>query len=212
MADDITQTKSTPTVIQNNKSILYQVGKRTFDVIFSLFMLVIILPILSLFCVIIPLESPGSPFFCQERLGKNGKRYIIYKLRSMCKNAEPNGPQWAQQDDERITKIGKFIRRTRIDELPQFINILKGDMSIVGPRPERQFFYDKFKECIPDYKDRLVIKPGLTGWAQINGGYNITPQKKLSYDLNYIKHRTFRLDLYIIYKTIFIILSGDGAR
>ena len=130
----------------------------------------------------------------------------------MRNNAEINGAQWADKNDKRITGIGKFIRKTRIDELPQLINVYKGEMSFIGPRPERKIFIDEFLKAIPDFNDRLLVKPGLTGWAQVNGGYEITPQEKLELDMYYIENRSFLLDLKIIFKTIKIIFTGEGAR
>ena len=130
----------------------------------------------------------------------------------MKKNAEKNGPQWATQNDPRVTKVGGFIRKTRIDEFPQFLNVLKGDMSIIGPRPERPFFTAKFHNDNPDFANRLAVKPGLTGWAQINGGYDLTPEQKLRFDLYYINHLNFIFDLKILINTIKIIITGKGAR
>ncbi|NLA84778.1 MAG: sugar transferase, partial [Clostridiales bacterium] len=146
-----------------------------------------------------------------ERVGKNGRVYTMYKLRSMYENAEENGAQWAEEDDPRVTKVGKFIRRTRLDELPQLFNVLKGDMSLVGPRPERPIFTYQFNEQIPGFINRLQVKPGLTGWAQVNGGYKLTPAEKLEYDLYYIENRTIWLDIKIMLKTIMVVLTGKGA-
>lgn len=130
----------------------------------------------------------------------------------MVKEAEINGPQWADENDSRITKVGSFIRKTRIDELPQLLNILKGDMSFVGPRPEREYFYKQFDTYIPEFKDRLIVKPGLTGWAQINGGYNLDAKEKLKLDMEYIEMKTIRMDIRILCKTVLIVLNGNGAR
>lgn len=164
------------------------------------------------FSLLIMMESEGGPFYSQKRLGKDGKCFKIYKLRSMYIDAEKDGPQWASANDNRITKVGKFIRKTRIDELPQIWNILKGDMTIIGPRPERPELISEFEKDIPNFRDRLAIKPGLTGWAQINGGYELTPAEKLNYDLYYITNRSFVLDFKIMVNTIKIILTGHGAR
>ncbi|HEY8361531.1 MAG TPA: sugar transferase [Tissierellaceae bacterium] len=190
---------------------MYDYFKRVFDIIFSLIGLIIAFPIMVIFSILIVLETPGSPIYCQERVGKNGKHFKIYKLRSMYKDAEANGAQWAEKDDPRVTKMGRFIRRTRIDELPQLFNVLKGDMSIVGPRPERPIFTYKFNEEIPGFINRLKVKPGITGWAQVNGGYELTPAEKLQYDLYYIENRSLWLDIKIILKTVKIILTGEGA-
>ncbi len=142
----------------------------------------------------------------------NGKRFNVFKLRSMVTDAEINGPQWADENDPRITKVGSFIRKTRIDELPQLFNILKGDMSFVGPRPEREYFYKQFDTYIPEFKDRLIVKPGLTGWAQINGGYNLDAKEKLKLDMEYIEMKTIRMDIRILCKTVLIVLNRNGAR
>ena len=136
----------------------------------------------------------------------------FHKLRSMRTDAEKFGAQWAEKNDPRITKVGKFIRKTRIDEIPQLFNILKGDMSIIGPRPERPEFTQEFNEEIPGFINRLAVKPGLTGWAQINGGYDITPQEKLVEDIYYIENRSILLDFKIILKTVKVVLTGHGAR
>ncbi len=130
----------------------------------------------------------------------------------MRRDAETNGPQWANENDPRVTKIGRFIRKTRIDELPQFINILMGDMSLVGPRPEREIFIEKFESEVPGFRRRLQVKPGLTGWAQINGGYNVSPYYKLRYDLYYIRNQSIILDIKIMLKTCKVLVTGEGAR
>lgn len=197
---------------QEKNSILNRSVKRLFDVIFSLILLLLMIPIMFFFCILITLETSGSPIYFQERLGMNGKRFNLFKLRSMISDAEKNGPQWANENDPRITKVGLFIRKTRIDELPQLINILKGDMSFVGPRPEREYFYKKFEVNIPEFRNRLWVKPGLTGWAQINGGYNLDPKSKLKLDMEYIELKTIRMDIRILCKTVFIVWNGDGAR
>ena len=195
-----------------NKKIVYRISKRIFDILFSIVIGITVFPIVFVFCILILIESPGSPIYQQKRVGLKGKEFTLYKLRSMRNNAEINGAQWADKNDKRITGIGKFIRKTRIDELPQLINVYKGEMSFMGPRPERKIFIDEFLKAIPDFNDRLLVKPGLTGWAQVNGGYEITPQEKLELDMYYIENRSFLLDLKIIFKTIKIIFTGEGAR
>ena len=136
----------------------------------------------------------------------------MYKIRSMIINAEKNGAQWANKHDMRITKLGKIIRKTRIDELPQLINVIKGEMSLIGPRPEREIFYKEFERDISNFRQRLIVKPGITGYAQVNGGYDVTPKEKLDKDLYYIENRNINLDLKIVLKTVGTVLSGNGAR
>ncbi|KWW14046.1 UDP-phosphate N-acetylgalactosaminyl-1-phosphate transferase [Peribacillus simplex] len=186
--------------------------KRAMDFIISFLMLLLLTPVLALFCILIPLDSTGSPFFYQQRLGLDGKPFNIIKLRSMGIDAEKNGPTWASQNDPRVTRIGAFIRKTRIDEIPQLINVLKGDMSLIGPRPEREYFYREFETFLPGFKSRLYVKPGITGWAQVNGGYDLTPKEKLNFDLYYIQHRSFTMEIKIFLRTLTIVFTGNGAR
>lgn len=196
----------------NTKSSAYLYVKRFFDIILSMFGLFIAAPIIFITAILIKLETPGSAFFLQERVGLNGKNFMIIKLRSMGVDAERNGAQWAEKNDPRVTKIGSFIRMTRIDELPQLVNVLLGDMSLVGPRPERPVFTEQFNIKYPGFKDRLAVKPGLTGWAQVNGGYDITPGEKLELDRYYIKNINIFLDVTILIKTVKVCLTGVGAR
>ncbi|MBA4495994.1 sugar transferase [Paenactinomyces guangxiensis] len=193
-------------------SSLYPLLKRVLEVILSIALLLFTLPVLVLVAIAIKLESPGSVFYKQERVGLNGKCFNIIKLRSMRNDAEKNGPQWAAKNDPRVTVVGKFIRKTRIDEIPQLINVLRGDMSLIGPRPERPMFTEQFDKEIPGFKKRLLVKPGLTGWAQVNGGYEATPAEKLKMDLFYIRNQSFRLDLQIMLRTVWVVISGSGAR
>uniref|UniRef100_UPI00406C427F sugar transferase n=1 Tax=Weizmannia sp. FSL K6-0777 TaxID=2954674 RepID=UPI00406C427F len=206
----------TDSSIQVNRNIsthnIYFKMKRLFDILFSVIGLIITLPVILIFSILIKLETTGPAFFFQERVGLNGRYFKVIKLRSMRIDAEKNGAQWAAKNDPRVTKVGSFIRKTRIDELPQLWNVLIGDMSLVGPRPERPMFTAKFNEEIPGFIKRLTVKPGLTGWAQINGGYEITPKKKLELDLYYINNVNFYLDLKIILKTIITCITGEGAR
>ncbi len=191
---------------------LFLAGKRGFDIIIALLAgAVLILPMLIL-AILIRIDSPGPALFKQERLGKDGKPFIMYKFRSMYLNAEINGPQWARKDDQRCTRLGHFLRNCRLDELPQLWNILKGDMSLVGPRPERACFYEQFETYIPGFRRRLQVKPGLTGLAQVNGGYDLLPEEKIVYDMRYIGQQSFRLDLYCIAKTASLIFTHKGAR
>ncbi|MBC8630920.1 sugar transferase [[Eubacterium] tenue] len=197
----------------NNKKYFYEIYKRILDIISSLLGLIIGIPIMLVVAIIIKIEDNGPIFYTQERLGKGEKKFLVYKLRSMRVDAEKyGGAQWAQKNDPRITKIGTFIRKTRIDEIPQLFNILKGDMSLIGPRPERPELTYKFNEKIPGFIYRLSIKPGLTGLAQVNGGYDITPEEKLKWDIIYIKNRSIILDISIIFKTIKVVFTGEGAR
>ena len=196
---------------QEKTSILNRSIKRLFDITFSLILLLVTLPIMLFFCIMIAFETAGAPIYFQERLGINGRKFNVLKLRSMVKDAELNGPQWANENDSRITKVGSFIRKTRIDELPQLLNILKGDMSLLD-LDQREYFYKQFDAYIPEFKDRLIVKPGLTGWAQINGGYNLDPKEKLKWDMEYIEMKTIRMDIRILCKTVLIVLNGNGAR
>ncbi|MBM6769045.1 exopolysaccharide biosynthesis polyprenyl glycosylphosphotransferase [Bacillus cereus] len=198
--------------MRNSESIYIRKVKTIFDILFAVIGLCITFPIIFIFSVLIMLESPGPPFYLQERLGFKGKKFNIVKLRSMRFDAEKNGAQWAKKNDPRITKVGMFIRMTRIDELPQFFNILKGDMSVVGPRPERPIFTKEFEKQIPGFKKRLLVKPGVTGWAQVNGGYDITPREKLELDIYYINNVNCILDIKIMLNTIKVVFTGDGAR
>ncbi|RST59496.1 sugar transferase [Siminovitchia terrae] len=195
----------------NNKR-NYLIVKRLIDIIFSVIGLVISVPLIIFFGVLIKVETPGPVFYTQERVGLNGKLFNVIKLRSMVNDAERNGAQWAQKNDPRVTKVGHFIRKTRIDELPQFINILKGDMSLVGPRPERPNFTIQFNQQIPGFITRLSIKPGLTGLAQVNGGYDISPKEKFELDRQYIENLGLITDLKIILKTVAVCFNGNGAR
>lgn len=186
--------------------------KSCIEFVLSFLLLILVIPIIILACIAIIVEIRANPFYTQERAGLNGRIFKIYKLRSMYVDAEKDGHKWASENDDRITKVGKFIRKTRIDELPQLINIIKGEMSFIGPRPERPEFIQEFLKGIPDFNDRLLVKPGITGWAQVNGGYSLTPKEKLVLDKYYIENEGFKLDLLILLKTIIVVFTGDGAR
>ena len=183
---------------------IYRGFKRLTDFFFSIVLLVFAIPICLISAIFIILETNGNPLYVQERVGLNGDKFKIYKLRSMYSDAE--------KEDSRITKVGSIIRKTRIDELPQLINIIKGEMAIIGPRPERPEFIEEFLNEIPDFNDRLAVKPGITGWAQVNGGYELSPKEKLQYDQYYIEHENFLLDLMILFKTIKVVFTGEGSR
>lgn len=191
---------------------LFESYQRFFDILLSLIGLIVGVPIIIIFGLLIKIEDRGPITYKQERLGKDGEEFYVYKLRSMRTDAERFGAQWAEKDDPRITRVGKFIRKTRIDEIPQLWNILKGDMGIIGPRPERSIFTKEFEEKYPNFVYRLAVKPGLTGWAQVNGGYEMDPGEKLECDLYYIKNRSVLLDIKIILMTVKVVFTGDGAR
>ena len=188
----------------------YNIFSLFIDLFLSVFGIVITLPIIIITAILIKLEDKGPVFYSQIRSGKDGKEFNIYKLRSMKVNSGIN--RWAEKDDNRITKVGRFIRRTRIDELPQFFNILKRDMSLIGPRPEIVELTYEFDKEIEGFINRLRVRPGITGWAQVNGGYDLSPREKLEYDMYYINNRSVKLDLLIIFKTFKVILNGKGAR
>ena len=196
------------------KSWLKKFVKRTFDLTVSLCMIIILFPLLVLVAIIIKIDSKGPVFFSQERVGRNHKIYMVHKFRSMRTDAErETGPVWAQLNDQRITRVGNFIRKWRIDEIPQLWNILKGEMSFVGPRPEREYFVKQLLEIIPYYSERFTVKPGLTGWAQVSYGYGASVEdaiEKLNYDLFYIKNLSILMDMMIVAKTVKTVLIGKG--
>jgi exopolysaccharide biosynthesis polyprenyl glycosylphosphotransferase len=188
--------------------------KRVMDFVFSIILIILSAPITIITSIAIKLESKGPVLYKQERSGLNGKVFNVLKFRSMVQDAEKkSGPVWSQKDDPRITKVGRFIRKVRIDELPQMLNVLKGDMSLVGPRPERPFFVEQLSKEIPLYKRRLRVRPGVTGWAQVKHKYDETIEDvktKLRYDLFYIENMSLRNDLKILFRTIFVVLFGKG--
>ena len=198
---------------RNNENQLYRFFQRTFDIIFSLCGLMFMVLIIPIICLGNLVANKGPLFYTQERIGRNSSIFTIYKFRTMVVGAEQKKAQWATENDARITSFGKFLRRSRFDEIPQFINVLKGEMSIIGPRPERPFFVAELSRSIPFYETRHIIKPGLTGWAQVNTRYGGSIEEsltKLQYDLFYIKHRSLFLDLNIILKTLSTILYYRG--
>lgn len=190
--------------------------KRAIDLAASLLLLAVTLPLLAATALAIKLESRGPVFYRQERVGQGGRPFMLFKFRSMRQDAEADGrPQWARQADPRVTRVGALIRKTRIDEIPQAINVLRGDMSFVGPRPERPFFVDELGTQIPFYRERHSVKPGITGWAQLNYPYGASVEdarQKLQYDLFYIKYYTVMLDLAIGLQTVRVVLWSAGAR
>ncbi len=221
-------------LMENLPGTVFRGIKRVFDIgvaVVGLFLFALILPVLAL---VIKLDSPGPVFYSQERVGINrrrrrvgsgdserrkvlqpGRPFTIYKLRTMCKNAEANGPQWAKDGDVRVTRIGRFMRRTRLDELPQMWNVLTGDMSFVGPRPERLCFIRQLENDVPHYHDRLLVKPGLTGLAQVRNGYDETLEgvcRKVEFDRKYIRRSGPLTEAGILLETVRVVIKGEGAR
>jgi exopolysaccharide biosynthesis polyprenyl glycosylphosphotransferase len=190
-------------------------SKRAFDLLVASALLLLTAPLLLLLVVLIRLDSRGPALYRQERVGRNGKTYDLWKLRSMRLDAEKNGAVWAQAKDDRVTRVGRFIRKTRMDEIPQVFNVLRGDMSFVGPRPERTVFIEIISRDVPYYTLREGVKPGITGWAQIRYPYGASVEdgrNKLEFDLYYVKNGTLFLDLAIIFHTVRHVLLGRGAR
>ncbi len=190
--------------------------KRVFDIVSASLLILLSAPVMLVAALLIKLESPGPALYRQERVGQNGRSFSIAKFRSMRTDAEQDGrPRWASANDDRITRVGQVIRRLRIDELPQLFNVLHGDMSLVGPRPERPFFVEQLTQEIPFYALRHSVKPGVTGWAQVRYAYGATvedSQEKLQYDLYYVKNHTLFLDLVVLIETVGVVLTGRGAR
>ncbi len=190
--------------------------KRIYDIIFSVVGLILSAPLFPILAILIKWDSAGPVFFKQLRVGENEVEYFVYKFRTMAQDAEKEtGAVWAQKSDPRVTHIGQFLRKTRIDEIPQLINVLKGDMSFIGPRPERMAFVERLKETIPFYSTRHFVKPGVTGWAQVCYPYGASDEdalEKLRYDLFYIKNYSIFLDFRIILDTIRVVTSGFGGR
>ncbi len=187
--------------------------KMVTDKVAALLLLVPALPLMAVFSLLVKATSPGPVFFSQERVGRNQKVFEVYKFRTMIENAEAKtGPILTTADDKRVTPLGRFMRRYRVDELPQLFNVLGGTMSFVGPRPERPFFVEQFAAEIPGYAERFRVKPGLTGLAQVSGSYATTPENKLKYDLIYIYHQSFFLDLKVIFSTIKVVLTASGSH
>ncbi|MCL4147353.1 UNVERIFIED_CONTAM: hypothetical protein GTU68_040361 [Idotea baltica] len=198
---------------RSNQNKLYLFFHRLFDIIISIVGLsigIVLLPIILLGNVI---GNRGSLFYSQDRIGKNGEIFKIIKFRTMVKNAEKAGAVWAKKGDVRVTPFGKFLRNSRLDEIPQFINILKSEMSLIGPRPERPVFVKELSKMLPFYETRHIVKPGLTGWAQVKTRYAASLDDsllKLQYDLYYIKHRGFFLDMNILIKTLSTVIFFRG--
>jgi exopolysaccharide biosynthesis polyprenyl glycosylphosphotransferase len=200
--------------LSENEKQFYEFFKRGFDIIFTLIAGLFGLLIAPFVALGIKLTSPGPVLFIQKRVGRHGKIFRAMKFRTMYEGSETSGPQWTKKDDPRVTSFGRFLRKTKLDEIPQLINILRGEMSYIGPRPEQPEFVAFLMREIPYYNERHLIKPGLTGWAQINFPDSSASREdtliKLQYDLYYIKNRSLLLDIGIILKTINIVLSGKG--
>jgi exopolysaccharide biosynthesis polyprenyl glycosylphosphotransferase len=190
--------------------------KRAFDLVVSATLLVLAAPVMLLAAIAVMLESPGPVVYRQQRVGRAGATFDVLKFRSMRADAEGDGkPRWAAANDTRVTRVGRLLRRSRIDELPQLFNVLKGEMSFVGPRPERLYFVAQLGEAIPFYALRLGVKLGITGWAQVRHAYTASVEdtaRKLEYDLYYVKNHSLLLDLVILLETVRVVLFGEGAR
>ena len=194
----------------------YAITKRIIDIVGSIMLLIVASPVILFTALIVKLTSKGPMIYSQVRVGKEGRLFEIYKFRTMKVDAErATGPVWAKANDNRLTPMGGFLRKAHLDELPQLINVLKGEMSLIGPRPERPVFVNQFRETIPEYENRLVVKPGITGLAQVWHRYDETIEdvrKKVKYDLLYIKKMCLWADVTIALRTVRVILTGEGAR
>lgn len=195
-----------------NGGIAYRFVKRSFDIVSCGLALVILAIPMAVIAIKIKTESEGPVIYAQRRVGMNGKVFNIYKFRSMYIDAESRGAQWAQDDDPRVTPFGKFMRKTRLDEIPQFWNVFKGDMSLIGPRPERPAFCNEFEKRIHGWHFRTMVRPGISGLAQVTGGYDLLPSEKVQFDLEYIENRNIKMDLVIMLKTLGVVSTGEGAR
>ena len=195
------------------KKRVYSFFKRLFDIVVSACALIVLAIPMAIVALIVRLSSPGPVFYRQERLGLNGKKFYVVKYRSMYVDAEKRGVQWSNGDDDpRIVPKLRWIRKCRVDELPQLWACFTGKMSLIGPRPERECFYDEFETYIHGFRERLKVKPGLTGLAQVNGGYDLKPEEKIVYDVDYIKRRSIFLDIKILLKTVAVVFSHEGAK
>jgi exopolysaccharide biosynthesis polyprenyl glycosylphosphotransferase len=190
--------------------------KRTFDLAVGSVLMLLALPIMLIVGLMIAAEAPGPVIYRQERVGRRGRKFTLFKFRSMIVGAERDGkPTWAGVNDARVTRVGRLLRKTRIDELPQLLNVVRGEMSLVGPRPERPEFVAMLSEQIPFYSIRHSVKPGITGWAQVRYYYTATVEdaaKKLEYDIYYVKNHSLLLDFLILLETVRVVLLGEGAR
>lgn len=201
-----------PTLSHVGGSLAYRVAKRAFDVVScSLALIVLAIPMVVI-ALRIKRESPGPAIYAQTRVGKGGRTFKIYKFRSMHTDAEARGAQWAAGEDPRVTPFGRTLRNSRLDEIPQFWNVVRGDMSLIGPRPERPVFHEAFCERIDGWEQRLAVRPGITGLAQVEGGYELLPKEKALLDIEYIENRSFSLDCSIAWRTLRTMKTGEGAR
>ncbi len=197
------------------QGVLIDAMKRAFDLAVAFLLLLFVLPLMLLAALAIAVEDGTPVLYRQERVGRDGRLFTLLKFRSMRRDAEGGRPQWAKNDDPRTTRVGALLRQFRVDELPQLVNVLKGDMSFVGPRPERPFFVDELAGSIPFYRERHSVKPGISGWAQVNYPYGASlddARQKLAYDLYYVKNRTLFLDFLILVQTVRVVLFHEGAR
>lgn len=190
----------------------YRFVKRAFDVVACSAALVVLAIPMGVIAAMVRRESPGPAFYAQTREGKDGKPFKLYKFRSMYTDAESRGAQWAVDGDPRITPLGKKLRNSRLDEIPQFWNVVKGDMSLVGPRPERPAFCRAFEKRIDGWNQRTLVRPGITGYAQVHGGYELLPKEKSKLDIEYIENRSLLMDLKIMLATLGVLKTGEGAR
>ena len=196
--------------INNGKAYLFV--KRAFDIFCSFIGVCIAIVPMAIVALVVVLDSKGPTIYKQERTGLNGKVFNMYKFRSMRADAEKDGACWAQKEDDRITRVGKVLRKFRIDELPQLFNVLFGHMSLVGPRPERPCFYEEFATYIDGFEQRTLVKPGVTGWAQVRGGYELLPEEKIIYDIEYMENRSVLMDIKCLFLTVMVVIKGDGSR
>jgi len=197
------------------RRLISRISKRFLDLVISAVGLVVLIPLFILVAALIRVDTPGPIFYRQTRVGLRGQPYLMWKFRSMHQDAEKHGPRCAEMDDPRISRVGRWLRKARIDELPQLINVLKGEMSLVGPRPERPVFVETLRTQIPYYDIRHTVRPGITGWAQVKFRYGASQEDshmKLQYDLFYVKNLSFHFDLTILMRTIRVIMLGEGAR
>jgi exopolysaccharide biosynthesis polyprenyl glycosylphosphotransferase len=205
----------TPLLMSRNQGLSGEQAavKRAMDLVLGLIACVISAPFMLLIAIAVKAYDRGPVFYKQERLGLNGKKFNLIKFRTMVVDAEKNGAQWSKgDDDERIYKFGRFLRKSRLDELPQIYCCFLGSMSFIGPRPERECYYNEFEKYIHGFSERLKVKPGITGLAQVNGGYDLMPQEKVVIDVEYIKKRSLWLDIKILFKTVGVVFSHDGAK